>query len=230
MKNYKTIEKEIHAKAQEIKSLNKAIEIKGDEISLITGTTLTEIKEYMKDDERRAKKEAIENEACEIGYCLKVAEIELEMMKNNYVISFVHSEMPKAAAIINKYAGKRLGEMTAMKIREEIQEKTNINYVAIDKDNIYCSIKGGNGSYHFGSRYNDFKFLSDDNRIKEFGIENCSIWYISNEYISNTRKAAEKVIKLKEKAEKQLEELRKTLSDYDKLRRGKMRSYYADMR
>lgn len=229
MKNYKTIEKEIHAKAQEIESLENAIETKADEISF-KGMTLAEIKEYLKDDERKTKKEEIDNQISEMGKQLRLAEIELEMMKNNYIISFVHSEMPKVAAIINKYAGKRLGEITAMKISEEIKEKTDINYIAINSDNIYCSIKGRNGSYQYGSRYNNFKFLSDDNRIKEFSIENCSIWYISNEYISNTRKAAEKAIRLKEKAEKQLGELRKTISKYNDLTRGKMRSYYADMR
>lgn len=229
MKKYKTIEKEIHEKAQEIKSLENAIEAKADEISF-SGMTLAEIKEYLKDDERKAKKEEIDNQISEMGKQLRIAEIELEMMKNNYIISFVHYEMPKAAAIINKYAGKRLGEITAMKIGEEIKEKTDINYIAINSDNIYCSIKGQNGSYQYGSRYNDFKFLSDDNRIKEFSIENCSIWYISNEYISNTRKAAEKAIKLKEKAEKQLEELRKTISAYNDIACGKMRTYYADMR
>ena len=229
MKNYKTIEKEIHAKAQEIKSLENAIETKADEISF-KGMTLAEVRECLKDDERRAKKKEIDNQISEMGKQLKIAEIELEMMKSNYIISFVHSEMPKAVAIINKYAGKRLGEMTARKIREEIQQKTDINYIAIEKDNIFCSIKSGNGNYHFGSRYNNFKILSDDNRINNFEFENCSILYMSNEYITNTRKAAEKAIRLKEKAEKQLEELRKTLSEYNKLNRGRMRSYYADMR
>lgn len=230
MKNYKTIEKEIHAKAQEIESLNNAIETKADEISF-KGMTLAEVKECLKDDERRAKKEEIENQISEMGKRLRIAEIELEMMKSNYIISCVHSEMPKAAAIISKYAGKRLGEITMKKIREEVKENTDIHYIRIESDKIAFSLKGLRGMMEYGDNRRNFFILDDDNKIRNCTVtEDCFIYYMNNEYISNTRKASEKVIKLKAKAEKQLEELRKTLYEYNELRRGNMRSYYADMR
>lgn len=230
MKNYKTIDKEINAKAEELRSIKNQIDEKNQALST-KGMTITEIKKMIEDETVRETRKAKHAEIDSLEREREVIEIELEMMKNNYIISLVNSEMPKAVAIINKYVGKRLGEKTEKKIREEIEEKTDIKYIVINSADISFSIKGVNERYQFGGMRDDFRLLSDDNRIREFEIdENCFIYSISNDYIDNPRKAAERAIKLKEKAEKQLEQLRETISEYNKLARGKMHSYYASMR
>lgn len=236
MKNYKTIEKEIHAKAEEINTLEKAIETKADEISF-KGMTFAEIKEYTKDEEKQAKRKEIDDQLIEMEKQRKISVIELEILKNNYVLSVVNTDLPKAVAIVNKYAGKSYGPVTADKIKEEVEKETAFRLFSIERGDtrgdsfrFWLSVIGK--PFNAGGSYKkELSLRDDDNKITVCdSLENVKVYFIKNTYIDSPRKAAVKMLKLKEKAEKQLKELKDTVDQYNQLCRGDIKTLYADLK
>ena len=143
----------------------------------------------------------------------------VKVMQSNAVIAFKFQVFPKILEILNKYAGKRIGDKTNKKIQNEIQSVTGC-YVAFNQ---MRNIDIWTNYYNLPDRritmysvYGETNFIEEDGKLKLKKLDvNMYIMPKEEEYIENVEEYVNR--KMKEVAEinEKLKELRDMVTAYN---------------
>lgn len=148
--------------------------------------------------------------------------IENRILKDNARNALFDEVMPKAVEIWNKYAGKRYGEKTKDKIRDEVKKATGCYMYAssgYSSDEFYFSPSETDLYYWFSSRdleiYCSARILIN-NVIQEVSIQNLKVAYCSA-YVEDTRARAIEINDKKNELRSEFEEYGKKIKAFNEL-------------
>lgn len=143
----------------------------------------------------------------------------VKVMQSNAVIAFKFQVFPKILEILNKYAGKRIGDKTNEKIQNEIQSVTGCYVTFNQMRNIdiwtdYYNLPDRRITMY--SVYGETNFIEEDGKLKLKKLD--TKMYImpkEEEYIENVEEYVNR--KMKEVAEinEKLKELRDMVTAYN---------------
>lgn len=129
MKNYKEILAEIAAvwaEIEELKTEKKNIRCELD--NLLNGYSAKNMREAFKMASLDAQYVALETRKDEVEQKMENLDMIVKVLKSNAEIAFYAEIIPTVVEVFGKYAGKRVGEKTERKIRDEVTEKTGVNF------------------------------------------------------------------------------------------------------
>ena len=140
-----------------------------------------------------------------------------QLLENNKKIALFNDVMPIIFEVLRKYNGKRLGEKTFEKLKNEIKEKTNCSfYIHRNSYHIMPLNKEGyttNEEIEVSPIDYETKLL-DDNKVQIVTMEElCVIDTV--DYIENVSEYADELERLKSKAKELQKELRDICSAYN---------------
>lgn len=143
----------------------------------------------------------------------------VKVMQSNAVIAFKFQVFPKILEILNKYAGKRIGDKTNEKIQNEIQSVTGCHVTFNQMRNIdiwtdYYNLPDRRITMY--SVYGETNFIEEDGKLKLKKLDvNMYIMPKGEEYIENVEEYTNR--KMKEVAEinEKLKELRDMVTAYN---------------
>ena len=143
----------------------------------------------------------------------------VKVMQSNAVIAFKFQVFPKILEILNKYAGKRIGDKTNEKIQNEIQSVTGCHVIFNQMRNIdiwtnYYNLPDRRITMY--SVYGETNFIEEDGKLKLKKLDTkMYIMSKEEEYIENVEEYTNR--KMKEVAEinEKLKELRDMVSAYN---------------
>lgn len=139
--------------------------------------------------EIRGLREELEKEknyttADTIRFKIEHLTLKVNILKSNAKIALFNETAPVVLEVLKKYEGKRLGEKTNEKIRNEIKKLTGYITV-IKKDSV--RVMSSNYDVEFGTRYRngERKYILVDNVIQDVPFEEFEIWHDSMEYVED---------------------------------------------
>jgi hypothetical protein len=149
---------------------------------------------------------------------IPLLQIQVAILKENAKAAIVAEYLPKIAEIMKPYEGKRYGEKTREKVREEAHKNGFSFY--FDRDNCIVLYPLTNG-YRFGSDYDckitvsDYNtpYITSDNVIQFEKAESRNRY----RYTENITKKAKEIVKAFEKMQKAAEAAEALQSEYNSI-------------
>jgi len=176
-------------------------------------------------------KEKTTDEMIEKSHKLQTLKISVKIMKDNFRIAFVSETMPIIENIIAKYAGKKYGEKTKEKIREEFKNNNIAFYVSGYSslgDEINIAPLNDNGCC-YARDYIVLKypykmhFTDENNKIMALPEE---LKMSHSNYIDNEIEHAEKIQKAFIEMKNKYDEFNKSMNEYNHMLPDGMKQTY----
>lgn len=224
MKKFEEIVNEIKVLSGEMKDTENEIETEKENHSkyfdeLFEGLSLYEkVKKARTHEEYQKKTEEHNLKISELGENLTFKKLKQKVLYHNARTSLFFEVFPTIIEVWNKYEGKRHGEKTSEKIRDEICERTNcrIYLTGYKNDTIVINHK----DYYFGHFYEVKAYLKyDHNMLIDNVIQNVSMddFQTEKKYIDDVDKYVEELIIAYNKAQLKRKELEDVYSEFNKM-------------
>lgn len=214
MKTLEQIKKEIAKKAQKIEANEKEImqiDFIEERRAAADAQDFNEVKRL-----REAAKANEEKEKA-LSAEIPLLQIQIAILKENAKAAIVAEYLPKIAEILKKYNGKRYGEKTRDKVREEARNNGFSFY--FDSNNTICLFPLTNG-YRYGSDYDckvktnyDTPYITEENVLQFDKVESRTAY----RYTENPAKKAKEISKAFEKMQKAAEAAEALQSEYNSI-------------
>lgn len=209
--NYLKAQKAIENKRAELKPVSREYDFTNELRTLYTNAS--------ERDEIREKIKAMQAERDEIRNANNFKMHELKILENNRRIALYNDVLPVIVETLNKYNGKKYGEKTADKIRQELKTIINcsvwlhertITINLLDKNGFNCGVQIEIHSINY-----DTKIINSENVICGLSAEQLTHYY--GDTITNTKKHVTAILKAYENAKKERENYYKAVSSYNAL-------------
>lgn len=236
MKKFEEIVNEIKVLSNEIQNVkndseteNKAWDIYWHDT--FDGLNLKEKVEKRKEIEEEYSKKQEEHieKIAELERVLTNKRLKMKVLIFNTQTSLMHEVLPTFIEVWNKYVGKRCGEKTYEKIKNEIKEKTNCS-VYLSRFNYSIDINylvGGYVSYDEYTKIEvyfkpDYKVLID-NVIQHITMDD---FKTDRRYVENVDEHIEEMLKLYDEAQEKKKELEKAYAKFNTMVIGDIKHLY----
>lgn len=214
MKTLEQIKKEIAKRAQKIEANEKEIM----QMNFIDERrAAADNGDYATVKRLRDEAKANNDKIIKLSEEIPLLQIQVAILKENAKAAIVAEYLPKIAEILKKYNGKRYGEKTREKVREEARNNGFSFY--FDSDNTICLFPLTNG-YRYGSDYDckvrthyDTPYITAENVLQFDKVESRTAY----RYTENPAKKAKEIIKAFEKMQKAAEAAEALQSEYNSI-------------
>lgn len=224
MKKFEEIVNEIKVLSGKMKDTENEIEAEKENHSkyfdeLFEGLSLYEaVKKAKTHEEYQKKTEEHKLKISELEENLTFRKLKQKVLYHNARTSLFFEVFPTIIEVWNKYEGKRHGEKTSEKIREEICERTNcrIYLTGYKNDTIIINHK----DYYFGHFYEVKVYLKyDHDMLIDNVIQNVSMddFQTEKKYIDDVDMYIHNMIILYRQAQRKRKELEDMYSEFNKM-------------
>lgn len=221
--NFAKVLKEIEKEHKKIVDVETAYENRKKHAEMWTKATAGEyenVREQIKADENLYAKLCAEND---------LHNAVIRCLWNNAYIELMNDVLPAIIEYLKKINGKQYGEKTADKMREYFRNEYNLgvylssSYYSSEKREITIYFLDEKGFSHGGkdleiyTRVYDNTIINANNTVTMDNLNNVSDFAGRGliPYIDNPREHVKMLIKLKEKARKQLETAKETINNFN---------------
>lgn len=217
MKKFEEIVNEIKVLSGEMQVTKNLIEKENNRFNFHTsGMSIKEFKKFF--EEHKEEREESERVLVELYNEETKQKVKQKVLYHNARTSLFFEVLPTIIEVWNKYEGKRHGEKTSEKIRDEICERTNcrIYLTGYKNDTIVINHK----DYYFGHFYEVKAYLKyDHNMLIDNVIQNVSMddFQTEKKYIDDVDKYVEELIIAYNKAQLKRKELEDVYSEFNKM-------------
>lgn len=226
MKKFEEIVNEIKVLSGEIQTTKNLIEKENNRFNFHTsGMSIKEFKKFF--EEHKEEREESERVLVTLYNEETRQKLKKKVLYHNAQTSIFFEVLPVIIEVWNKYEGKRYGEKTSEKIRDEICERTNfrIYLTGYKNDTIVINHK----DYWHGHSYEVKAHLKiDKNMLINNVIQNISMDdFMTNKiYVENVDVYIEELIKLYNETQTKKRELEEMYSKFNKMAVGDIKHLY----
>lgn len=213
MKKYEEIKKDLQKAREDRKAIEK-------EIDNIVDMKHELIKTYgIKNLNELIDRKEISEKLVSLNTEKQRKELEIKILCNNLEKAVINDILPVFVEVWNKYKGKRHGEKTAEKIRNEVQEKAGF-YIYVTSDSVSIS----NGcEIRIECYTNNCKILLD-NVIQEITID--TFFSYGGKYVENVSERIDKLLFAFQEVQNKMKEVELACKEFNNLTVGNIDNIY----
>lgn len=165
--------------------------------------------------------EEIQNEIIQLYVEQEELEEKSVVLSNNYHCAIIHEFVPIICEIMNKYVGKRVGEKTTDKIRNEFYERTGFRFYWSSQYSCRLSI------YNNGNLRIELYVYWDNSDINSFFVEELTEEKIRihDNYIEDVESYVKSIREERQKLKQAMENLNSMIDKYNEKTVGNMHRY-----
>lgn len=217
MKKFEEIVNEIKDLSGEMQVTKNVIEAENNRFNFhASGMSIEEFKKFY--EEHKEEREESESVLVTLYNEEIKQKVKQKVLYHNARTSLFFEVLPTIIEVWNKYEGKRHGEKTSEKIRDEICERTNcrIYLTGYKNDTIVINHK----DYYFGNFYEVKVYLKyDHDMLIDNVIQNISMddFQTEKKYIDDVDKYVHNMIIMYRQAQEKRKELENMYSEFNKM-------------